>query len=440
MNAYGIIRKKRDGGILSTAEVRYFIDGYVAGAIPDYQMAALLMAVFLRGMDKRETVAMTEVFMSGGTAVDPASLGNSTVDKHSTGGVGDKVSLPLAPLVAAAGGRVPMMSGRGLGHTGGTLDKLESIPGFTTVLDLDHYTRLVRGVGCVIVGQSAQFVPADRKIYALRDVTATVDSIPLIASSIMSKKLAAGPRALVLDVKTGNGAFMRRTEQAEELARTMVEIGAGMDRRVTAFITDMNQPLGRTAGNSLEIKETVQFLRGDGAADLTHLVLTFGAHMLYMAGVATSVHEGRELVEKARRSGAGFEKFKEMVAAQGGDVAVLDDPDRLPAARNITPIAARESGWIAGMNTLELGLVNVALGAGRLRMEDRIDHAAGMVFLHKLGDRVARGEPILEVHHNGTLTIGLENRIHSACTIQDAPVTPPPLIYSSIPAATGERQ
>ncbi len=400
MTAYEIIYKKRNGGALAPDEIRWFVERYTAGDIPDYQAAALLMAVFLKGMDYDETAALALAMMNSGRVFDLSDIPGFKVDKHSTGGVGDKVSIILAPLVAAAGVPVPMVSGRGLGHTGGTLDKLESIPGFRTGLSYDEFKRILSRTGLAMMGQTADMAPADKKLYALRDVTATVDCLQLISASIMSKKLAEGADGLVLDVKTGSGAFMRRPEDARALAETMVAIGNGLGRKMRAVITDMSQPLGRTVGNALEIGECVECLRGDGPADLMAVTYELGAEMLVMGERAADLDAARRALRGIVDSGQGLEKFREMVAAQGGDPAVADEPSRLPQARLAVEAPAERDGFVSAMDTREVGMAAVGLGCGRLTMEDAIDHAAGFVFHKKIGDQVAQGEPLVTVRAN----------------------------------------
>ena len=432
MTACEVIMKKRDGRELTDKEIEYMIREFTEDRIPDYQMAAFMMAVFIRGMNAAETTALTQAMLHSGSEIDLSPIGKTTVDKHSTGGVGDKVSLILAPLVASLGVPVPMMSGRGLGHTGGTLDKLESIPGFRTDLTEEEFIRQVREVGVAIIGQTRSLAPADKKMYALRDVTATVDSIPLIAGSIMSKKLAAGPDAFVFDVKTGAGAFMRTLEMAEEMAKTLVEIAVLSGRKARALITDMNQPLGRTAGNALEIQETVACLRGEGPTDLMTVVMEIAGFMLEMGGRAGSAEEGRKLAEAALADGSGLAKFREMTAAQGGDVSYIDDPTLFPAASRIVPVNAQSSGYIHGINALEMGMVCVSLGAGRETAESELDMSAGMVFSHKVGERVEAGETLLTLHTNISDPEEAAARCREAISIQDSPREPYPVIYKLI--------
>ncbi|GAO02285.1 thymidine phosphorylase [Anaeromyxobacter sp. PSR-1] len=399
MRAYEIIHAKRDGRPLPADAIAALVDGFTRGEVPDYQMAAFCMAVFFRGMDDGEVRALTEAMLRSGDVLDLSDVPGAKVDKHSTGGVGDKVSLALAPLAAACGVKVPMISGRGLGHTGGTLDKLEAIPGFRVDLPVERFRALVREVGACLVGQTARLAPADRKLYALRDVTATVESIPLIAASIMSKKLAEGIDALVLDVKVGSGAFMKRPEDARALARTLAAIGRGMGKRVTALLTAMDQPLGRAVGNALEVAEVVELLRGGGPADLRAVTVELTAEMLLAGGVAAELAAARAAVERAIADGSGLAKLEEIVAAQGGDVAVIRDPSRLPRAAGTYPVPAPAAGFVQAVDTEAVGLAAVALGAGRARVEDPVDPAVGILVERKLGDRVERGEPLCVVHH-----------------------------------------
>ncbi|HET8539336.1 MAG TPA: thymidine phosphorylase [Anaeromyxobacter sp.] len=398
MRAYEIIHAKRDGKPVPAEEIRALVDGFTKGEIPDYQMAAFCMAVFFRGMDDAEVRALTEAMLRSGDVLDLSDVPGAKVDKHSTGGVGDKVSLALAPLAAACGVKVPMISGRGLGHTGGTLDKLEAIPGFRVDLPVDRFRALVRDVGACLVGQTARLAPADRRLYALRDVTATVESIPLIASSIMSKKLAEGIDALVLDVKVGRGAFMKRLDDARALARTLAAIGRGMGKRVSALLTAMDQPLGRTVGNALEVVETIELLRGGGPPDLREVTVELTAEMLVLGGAAGDRDAARARVAAAIADGRGLAKLEEIVTAQGGDAAAIRDPDRLPRAPRTFDVPAPAAGHVVGIDAEAVGLAAVALGAGRARVEDRVDPAVGIVVHRKIGDRVERGEPLCTVH------------------------------------------
>ncbi|HEX8820650.1 MAG TPA: thymidine phosphorylase [Archangium sp.] len=400
MRPYELIKAKRDGKRLAPEDIRAFIEAYTVGTVPDYQMSALCMAVFFRGLDAVELGAWTRAMLESGEVVDLSDTPGVKVDKHSTGGVGDKVSVSLAPLAAACGVPVPMISGRGLGHTGGTVDKLLSIPGFKMDVPVSEYRRLVREVGCCLISQTNAIAPADKKLYALRDVTATVDCIPLIASSIMSKKLAEGIDALVLDVKVGSGAFMKTVEDARTLARTMIGIGAEMGRKVTAVLTDMDQPLGRAVGNALEIIEAVEMLRGRAPADYTEVTLALTAEMLMLGGKAASVAEARQRVQQAVVDGTAVIKLKEIVSAQGGDPRAIDDYGLLPRARSTADVVAPRDGFVTAVETEGVGLAAVALGAGRQRVDSPIDPAVGFTLLRKVGEPVKAGEPVVRVHYN----------------------------------------
>ncbi|QWK09398.1 MAG: pyrimidine-nucleoside phosphorylase [Thermoflexus hugenholtzii] len=438
MRAVEIIEKKRDGYELSPEEIRFFVEGFTRGEIPDYQAAAFLMAVYFRGMTPRETADLTLAMAYSGRVLDLHDIAPVVVDKHSTGGVGDKVSLVVVPLVAAAGLPVGKMSGRGLSFTGGTIDKLESIRGFRVELTVEEFREQLRRVGAVLCGQSADLAPADGKFYALRDVTGTVPSIPLIAASIMSKKIAAGADAIVLDVKVGNGAFMKTLEDARALAQRMVDIGFALGRRVVAVISDMNQPLGEAVGNALEVKEAIATLRSDGPQDFREHCLTIAAYMLYLGGRAGSVAEGRRLAEETLSSGAAWEKFRALVAAQGGDVEQIEEPERLPRARLIREIPAPADGYIAEMRAYEVGMAAVALGAGRTKKGEPIDPAVGILVHRKVGDPVRRGEPLFTVHANAEERLAeAEAWLSRAVRIREAPVPPLPHIYETIPAGIG---
>ena len=393
-----IIEKKRDGLALTEKEIRAFIEGYADGDIPDYQMSALAMAIYFRGMNFEEVSVLTDAMMRSGETLDTSAIPIPTADKHSTGGVGDKVSLVLAPLVACCGIAVPMISGRGLGITGGTLDKLESIPGYRTDLSVEEFLAVLSQCGCSIIGQTQQLAPADKKLYALRDVTGTVPSIPLIAASIMSKKLAENTGALVLDVKWGKGAFMKTIEQARDLARTMVAIGERMDRKMAAVVTDMNQPLGRAAGNAVEISETIDALRGEGPADLMAVTLELSVHMLILCGKTPGQDEAMELLQGHIASGAALERFSEMVRLQGGSADAVRDPSLLPSAAVRKDLPAPVEGYVSEVDADRIGRAVLTLGGGRSKVEDTVDHAVGITGLAKLGERVERGGPLLTVH------------------------------------------
>ncbi len=393
-----VIEKKRDGQSLADDEIRAFISDYTSEIIPDYQMAALAMAIYFRGLDAREVTTLTDAMMHSGDQIDTSVLDMPTSDKHSTGGIGDKVSLLLAPMVACCGVGVPMLSGRGLGITGGTLDKLASIPGYRTDLDTNEFLDVIRECGCAITGQTASLAPADRKLYALRDVTGTVPSIPLIAASIMSKKLAEGTATLVLDVKCGNGAFMQRLEDARALAEVMIRIGSGMGRGVSALITNMEQPLGTTAGNALEVIETVEALQGKAVPDLLEVTLRLGIEMLRLTHVETDAASARKRLIETIASGQAFERFKQMVALQGGDAAALDDCNRLPQAPVVLDVLATEGGYIEGVSADGVGRAVLQLGAGRKQTTDKIDPSVGVSNLIQVGAVVSKGDLLARVH------------------------------------------
>jgi pyrimidine-nucleoside phosphorylase len=397
MLAYRLIERKRDGGRIEPGEWRALIHAYAAGHVPDYQMAALLMAVFLRGLDRGETHALTEAMLSSGARLDLSKCPHARVDKHSTGGVGDKVSIVLAPLVASLGVAVPMMSGRGLGHSGGTLDKLEAIPGMRTNLTLAEVRSQVERIGCALLGQTTEIAPADRRMYALRDATATVESIPLIASSIMSKKLAEGLEGLVLDVKRGSGAFLPQLDRGLELARTMIELGADHGCSVVALLTAMDRPLGRACGNALEIEEAIHALKGEGPPDLMEVTYALGAEMLILGRRAASLDEARRQMEVAISSGRAAAKLEEVIAAQAGNPHVVDDPAILPQAQACELYAAPRRGFVAQVEPRAIGRGIIALGGGRTRMEDDIDPSVGFVITAKPGDWVQAGEPLATI-------------------------------------------
>jgi pyrimidine-nucleoside phosphorylase len=433
VRAYDLIQKKRDGGTLTAKELAFLLDGFVAGRIPDYQMSAFLMAVFFRGMDSRETADFTLAMVRSGRTLDLSRIRGIKVDKHSTGGVGDKTSLVLIPLVAACGAPVAKLSGRGLGHTGGTLDKLESIPGFQTELSGEVFIDQVNRIGCAIAGQTADLVPADKALYALRDVTATVDSVPLIASSVMSKKIAGGSDAIVLDVKTGSGAFMKTLDAARRLARAMVDIGAQTGRRAVAVISDMAQPLGYAVGNALEVREAVMTLGGKGPDDLRELCLTLGSQMLVLAGVAGGPEAARVRLEAALAGGEALRKFADMIRAQGGEASVVDDPDRLPAAAAVEPVPAPADGFVFRIQADAVGLAAMTLGAGRATKDEAIDPAVGIVLHKKIGEPVRAGEPLADLHLRGRERAA-DAAARVAAAFQIAPEAPPagPLIHEVI--------
>jgi pyrimidine-nucleoside phosphorylase len=400
MRAVDLIRKKRDSGEHSPGEIDFLISGYTRGDIPDYQMAAWLMAAWIRGLNRSELAALTESMLLSGHVLNLGRIPGRKVDKHSTGGVGDKTSLILAPIVAAAGLTVPMISGRGLGHTGGTLDKLESIPGFNVNLTLEEFFSVLCECGMGLIGQTAEIAPADKKIYALRDVTSTVESIGLISASIMSKKLAEGIDALVLDVKTGSGAFMKREEDSVLLAELMVETGQRMGKKVVALITDMNQPLGRMAGHSNEVLECIDVLNGGGPADLIELSIELSAWMLFLCDRIKSLDEGRLLAAAMITTGQAKEKFKQGIRLQGGDERVVDDPKLLPQARSHDDVRSASVGFITATNCEQFGIALATLGGGREKREDTIDHAVGLEFHKRIGDRVEKDESLVTIHYN----------------------------------------
>ncbi|MGC1449504.1 MAG: thymidine phosphorylase [Candidatus Sulfotelmatobacter sp.] len=438
--AIDVIRKKRDGVELSRTEIEGLVSAYTKGEIPDYQVSAWLMAVVLKGMTRPETAALTDAMLHSGDVLDLSSLPLRKVDKHSTGGVGDKTSLVLAPLAAAAGVAVPMISGRGLGHTGGTLDKLEAIPGFNVNLPVAEFRRVLEVCGCAMIGQTAEIAPADRKLYALRDVTGTVESPYLICASIMSKKLAEGIDALVLDVKTGSGAFMKSEKDAAFLAELMVETGERMGKQMVALITDMDQPLGNMIGNALEVVEVVEVLRGGGPEDLRELCLELAGWMLHLGGVSNTVAEGKERSAQLISSGQALEKFRQMVELQGGDVRAIDDINRLPQAQHTMKVLGAQAGFLASMRCEEIGTACVILGGGRERKEDSVDPAVGIVLHKKVGDRVAAGEPLATIYYNAESRAARARQlIEASCVVTDgAPLTNRSLVHKVI-GKSGER-
>ena len=428
-----LIRKKRDGLALTKAEVFDFVERYTRGEIPDYQASALLMAIYFRGMDRRETADLTEAMLKSGRVLDLADMPAAKVDKHSTGGVGDKTSLIIAPAAAAAGVLVPMISGRGLGHTGGTLDKLEAIPGFSPRLSFQDFHRVLETCGLAFGAATEEFAPADQKLYALRDVTATVESIPLITASIMSKKLAEGIDGLVLDVKTGSGAFMQKLENARALATSLVNTGAAHGKRVHALITDMSQPLGNAVGNTLEVVESVETLKGRGPRDLVELCRELTAHMLLLGNAAGFLDEGRARYDSAIASGQALERFARVVAEQGGNPRALDDYSLLPQARFEDSVVAREDGYIAGLEARVMGAASMILGAGRDRADATIDPAVGLVFEKKAGDAVRAGERICTVYSNDRSRVpGALDMIRQAIAISPDPISSRPLVLERV--------
>ena len=434
IRAIDVIRKKRDGGELSKPEIDYLIQAYTSGEIPDYQISAWLMAVLWRGMTRAETAWLTDAMLHSGEVLDLSTLPAAKVDKHSTGGVGDKTSLVLAPLVAAAGLAVPMISGRGLGHTGGTLDKLESIPGFNVNLLVTQFRKVLETCGCAMIGQTAEIAPADRKLYALRDVTGTIESPYLICASIMSKKLAEGVDALVLDVKTGSGAFMKTEKDAAFLAELMVETGERMGKKMVALITDMDQPLGSMIGNALEVIECIEVMRGGGPRDLREICLGLAGWMLYLGGASASVSEGKQQSEKLIASGKALDKFREMVELQDGDANTIDDPQKLPRARHTAEITAAANGYVASWQCESIGTACVMLGGGRERKEDSVDPAVGIVLHKKVGDPVSRGDSLATIHYNSeSRAAQAKQRLEQSCRIEPTPpVDKRPLIHRVI--------
>lgn len=433
MRAVDIIVKKRDGGDLTAEEIEFFIQGYTQGDIPDYQAAAWCMAVLLKDMTHREASDLTLAMARSGDTLDLHHIAPFVVDKHSTGGVGDKTTLVVAPLVASQGLPVGKMSGRGLDFSGGTLDKLESIRGFTVTLDREQFMRQLAEHGIVVAGQSADLAPSDGKLYALRDVTGTVESLPLIASSIMSKKIAAGADAIVLDVKVGKGAFMKTDSEAQELAEVMVAIGQGVGRKVAAVISDMNQPLGYAVGNALEVREAINTLHGEGPADFREHCVTVAGMMLVLAGKAPSLDEARTILIRSLDDGAAWPKFVEWIVAQGGDRAVLEAPDLLPSASLVEDLPSPEAGTIAEIDAYLVGRTAVLLGGGREKKGDPIDHAVGIVHHKKVGDRIEKGEPLLTIYanHEGKLEQA-HNQLLSAISVSQQPVVPPPHTHKII--------
>ncbi len=420
MRAVDVLKRKRAGEELSRDEIAFLVNGFTAGEIPDYQISSFLMAVCLKGMDAEETAALTETMLRSGAILDFSDVGGPKIDKHSTGGVGDKTSLIIAPLAASAGLVVPMISGRGLGHTGGTLDKLEAIPGFDVRLDEKRFHRVVSEIGCAMAGQTEAIAPADRKLYALRDVTATVESVPLITGSILSKKLAEGIEGLVLDVKVGNGAFMKTRDDAETLARSMLSTAARMGTKAVALLTDMNEPLGTHVGNALEVEESLAVLRGEGPEDLKRLCLRLTAHMLVLGGIASSIEDGERRSAEELHSGRGLSKFLAMVRAQGGDPRIAEG-SVLPRSRARKEVGAVRKGFVQAIDTEKLGTAAMVLGAGREKVEDVIDPGAGLVVRKKGLDPVEKGEPLVTFHYNDASRLPeAERLVQEAYVISDS--------------------
>ena len=432
MRMVDIIVKKRDGKILTKEEISFFVKGYVDGTIPDYQVSALAMAILFRGMNKEEITVLTDLMMHSGDIIDLSSIKGVKADKHSTGGVGDKTSLVLGPMVAACGVKIAKMSGRGLGHTGGTLDKMEAIPGMKIAISEQQFLRQVNEVGLAIVGQTGHLVPADKKLYSLRDVTGTVESIPLIASSVMSKKLASGSDTILLDVKFGSGAFMKDLESARELARTMVDIGDGLKRDTRAILTDMEQPLGLAVGNALEVKEAIETMHGKGPHEIVEKCLEAGANMHDQAKVVTDTKMGRKMLEKAIADGSAFNKLKEMVKAQGGDVSYIEHPDKFPLSKHIVEIHSENEGYVRRIEALEIGESAMRLGAGRETYDDVIDMSAGIVLRKKVGDFVKMGDVLCVVHTNKDEFASILNDIHHAFKFSKEKLEPLPIVHDYI--------
>jgi len=427
-----IITKKRDGKELSEEEIRFFVKGYTDGSIPDYQASAFTMAIIFKGMTKSEIVTLTDAMEHSGDVVDLSSIKGVKVDKHSTGGVGDKTSLVLGPLVASCGAKLAKMSGRGLGHTGGTLDKMESIPGMSIAISGDRFLKQVQDVGMAIVGQTGDLVPADKKLYALRDVTGTVESIPLIASSIMSKKLASGSETILLDVKFGSGAFMKNIDDARTLAKTMVSIGDGLKRDTRAILTDMEQPLGLAVGNALEVKEAIATLKGHGPKDLVELCLTAGSIMLEQAKICKTQEEGRILLEKKIANGEAFEKLCQFVEAQGGDVSYIRNPEKFVISKIIKDVMSKEDGHISKIDCLEIGESAMRLGAGRATMQDKIDMSAGIILNKKVGDAVKKGEKLCTIYTNVANYEEVMEDIRKSFKISKVEIKVPPIVHEYI--------
>jgi len=433
MRVYDLISKKRDGEQLTSQEIDYLIQGYVKGEIPDYQVSAWAMAVYLQGMSNKETAALTNSMINSGETIDLSPIEGIKVDKHSTGGVGDTTTLVLGPIVAAGGIPVAKMSGRGLGHTGGTIDKLESIPGFKVELTREQFIKQVNEIKLAVVGQSGNLVPADKKLYALRDVTATVSSIPLIASSIMSKKIAAGADAILLDVKTGSGAFITDIDEAKKLAHVMVNIGTSFARKAIAVISNMDQPLGEAVGNSLEVREAISALRGEGPQDLTELCLVLAGHMFVLGGKAVNFEEGRDLAWQILTSGKGLTKFEQFISAQGGDTNVLKNLNLLPLAENILLVKSSCAGYVLKIQTQSIGQAAMILGAGREKKEDTIDLGVGLLVKKKVGDKVEKNDVLAEIYFNEIQKAEeAKTIIEKAYTFSDSPVEKPDLILDII--------
>jgi pyrimidine-nucleoside phosphorylase len=427
-----LIEKKRDGQELSTEEIKFIINGYTDGSIPDYQVSALTMAIYFKGMTEKERAYLTMAMVESGDQIDLSQIEGIKVDKHSTGGVGDTTTLVLGPLVAALGVPVAKMSGRGLGHTGGTIDKLEAVEGFHVEIENQEFIDLVNENKIAVIGQSGNLTPADKKLYALRDVTATVDSIPLIASSIMSKKIAAGADAIVLDVKTGAGAFMKTLDDSRELAKAMVRIGNNVGRRTMAVISDMSQPLGYAIGNALEVKEAIDTLKGEGPEDLTELCLTLGSHMVYLAEKASSLEEARTLLENVIKDGSALDKLKVFLSSQGGDASIVDEPSKMPQAKYVIELEAKEDGYVSEIVADEVGTAAMLLGAGRATKESVIDLAVGLVLRKKIGDQVKKGESLVTIYSNFEDVNEVKEKLYENIKVSSSKVEAPILVHEEI--------
>ncbi|MEK4228900.1 pyrimidine-nucleoside phosphorylase [Solibacillus sp. FSL H8-0538] len=432
MRMVDIIEKKRNGGELSKEEIRFFVNGYTDGQVPDYQASALCMAIYFQDMNDRERADLTMAMVESGDQIDLSSIEGIKVDKHSTGGVGDTTTLPLAAMVAAVGVPVAKMSGRGLGHTGGTIDKLEAIKGFHVELTSEQFAKQVNDLKMAVIGQSGNLTPADKKLYALRDVTGTVSSIPLIASSIMSKKIAAGADAIVLDVKTGDGAFMKTVEDSKLLAEAMVKIGNNVGRNTMAIISDMSQPLGYAIGNALEVQEAIDTLKGHGPADLNELCYTLGSQMVVLGGKAATIEEARTMLEEVVANGAALEVLKKFITAQGGDASVVDDPSRLPQAKFQIDVPAKEAGYVSKIEADDIGTAAMLLGAGRATKDSEIDLAVGLVLRKKVGDSVAKGESLVTIYANSEDIGEVIEKIYAHIHLSPEQVTAPKLIEAII--------
>ncbi len=433
MNTIELIRKKRDGDVLSKDEIKFLISAYTKNKIPDYQFSSLLMAIYLKGMNVEETSYLTEAMLYSGKVINLNFLKGEKIDKHSTGGVGDKTSLIIAPIVAAAGVYVPMISGRGLGHTGGTLDKLESIPGFRTNLSITEYKSALKKCGAVLIGQTKEIAPADKLIYSLRDVTGTVESIPLITASIMSKKLAEGIDGLVLDIKTGSGAFMQKEKDAVRLANSLINTAKSFDKKVIGFITDMNQPLGNYIGNWFEVYESIKILKGESSGNLLELSTILSGAMIFLGKKASSLKEGINISQQLIANGKAYEKFLEIIEIQGGDVSYIENPEKYPKSKIVEKIRSKADGFLSAINNFEIGMAAIELGAGRMTKEDKIDPKAGIIFFAKIGDFIKKGDILAELHSSSQVKIeNAKEKIYSSLTLTSTPVKRPALLKKII--------